>query len=130
MVRYPRLGGRRATRKILDVAILRRSRPYLPPRGESAKFHCGPRNPVIDRERSLRMFSAVFDDRSCGCQILPSPRNPLWYGFRWILGCSSSDLTPDFPPVADASPLPIYSPPLMCFRPHFPGEQVPAETAL
>jgi len=97
MVRYPRLGGRRATRKILDVTILRRSRPYLLPRGESAKFRCGPRNTAINRERSLRMFWAVFDGRSCGCQILPSPRSPLCHSFRRILGCSRSDLPPDFP---------------------------------
>ena len=78
MVRYPRLGGRRATRKILDVVILRRSRPYLPSRGESAKFHCGPRNYAIDRERSLRPIWAVFDGRFGSYHIFPVPRTLLW----------------------------------------------------
>lgn len=106
MVRYPRLGGRRATGKILDAAILRRSRSYLPECDESAKFRFGPRNSAIDRETSLRPIRARIAASLHGCHFLPTSEIPLRQGFRGIGGWFHRDLPPYFPLLPTPSPYP------------------------
>jgi hypothetical protein len=114
MVRYPRLGGRRSTGKVLDASILRCLLSYRPSSSESAKFPRVPRNSVADRETSLRPISTGNEASQPTCQFLPalSGGQPL----------ISSRPTVTFPPLAAFPDPAIYSPPLVCVRPYFPGE--------
>ena len=103
MVRYPRLGGRRATGKILDDAILRRLCSYLASCDESAKFRCGPRNSAIDRETSLRPVCAGIDSQWKGCHFFPVAAALPCQDFREIGGWPHRDLPAVFPLLPTAS---------------------------
>ena len=58
-----------------------------------------------------------------GLPFSPKRRSPSMARLSGGRRLVPSRLTAGFPPFADAFPIPIYSPPLMCDRPHFPGDR-------
>jgi len=121
MVRYPRLGGRAATGKILDDMILRRSPSYPPPPAESAKFHEGPRNSMVVRETSYRPVSRRYQPFSHCWQFLPGLIAHARQRFPPSPGRIARALPLDFPVLPPASPHPYTRRRSWVLPPCFPG---------